>query len=634
MAKTLRVFTAAALVCAAATTSQASITRVGATTLAIAATTRGSSAAYDSINHVYLVVSAQGIVWGRFIDKNGVPLGTQFVIQANPALFSFFPRVTFSPDANGGAGGFLVTWSEEDIKGVAFLHGRMVAFGANGPYGTDNVLSTDGLWFEAAPYAAYSKSHHEFLVVYRTNGTYIVRGIRVDNAAAALGAIFTISQTNLYEDLPSVAYNPVTDRYLVCWKGFSDAGSFGFVDCRFVAGGTNNLIGTTAIRLRQSVGTWITDTTYNPTTNQFLVTWRDASAGIASTMGRIVAADGTLPGGPFPISTLWQAYDGLGVAYNTLTKSFFAVSHCANCHEDGGVELADSGQPLDSGLPVTSTVATGNFYPQIAASSDDPNWLVSTATSFAQTSTQLLAGTGGAPPAAPPNPMMWVDGPGSGIVTQPFDVEGWAIDLGSPTGTGADAIHVLGWPAGGGPPVFAGATTPSIARGDIGAIFGSRFTNSGYRVTVNSLPAGTYVLAVYMRSTVTNTFNAVRTVTITVSKPLIAVDTPAPNATVAAAGFFLGGWAVDLASPSGPGVNTIHVWAFPVGGGSPIAVGVPVYGIPRPDLGAFFGSQFTNAGYGMVVTTLSPGTYDLAVFSQSAVTGTFNAVRVVRVVVQ
>src|SRR5262249_28758229 len=197
--------------------------------------------------------------------------------------------------------------------------------------------------------------------------------------------IFSVSQTNQYEDNPSVAYNPVADNYLVCWKGFAVAGNFGFVDCRFVAGGTNTL-GAGPIRVRASVGTWITDTTYNPATNQFLVSWRDSSAGIASISGRLVNADGSLPGGTFPISTLWQAYDGLGVAYNTLTHTFFMVSHCGNCTEDGGVELGENGQPIDNGFKVTLTASTGNFYPQIAAGTDDPRWLVSTSTSFTQTS--------------------------------------------------------------------------------------------------------------------------------------------------------------------------------------------------------------------------------------------------------
>src|SRR5262249_3133502 len=390
----------------AAGAADAAAVRSGPTIGAIVAASRGNSVAYDSINHVYLVVSAQGIVSGRFVDRNGSPIGAQFVIQGNTGFFGMYPHAAFSPDANGGAGGFLVTWSESDTKAAAYLHGRMVAFGANGAYGGDNILSTDGTWWEEGAYAAYSKAHQEFLVVYRTNGSYIIRALRVGNNALPLGPIFTVSQTNQYEDNPSVAYNPVADIYLVCWKGWAAAG-FGFVDCRFVAGGTNTL-SAGPIRLRASAGTWITDTTYNPTTNQFLVSWRDSSASIASITGRLVNADGSLPGGAFPISTLWQAYDALGVAYNTLTHTFFMVSHCSNCTEDGGVELGENGQPIDNGFKVTLTASTGNFYPQIAAGTEEPPGAVATAATLSPAPGQLrrraAAGAPSTPTPARPTP--------------------------------------------------------------------------------------------------------------------------------------------------------------------------------------------------------------------------------------
>ena len=97
---------------AAAGASEAAAIRSGTTLAAILATTRGTAVAYDSINHVYLVVGAHGLVQGRFVAANGSPIGGQFPIQTPGTPFAAFPRVAFSPDANGGAGGFLVTWSE------------------------------------------------------------------------------------------------------------------------------------------------------------------------------------------------------------------------------------------------------------------------------------------------------------------------------------------------------------------------------------------------------------------------------------------------------------------------------------------------------------------------------------------
>jgi hypothetical protein len=49
---------------------------------------------------------------------------------------------------------------------------------------------------------------------------------------------------------------------------------------------------------------------------------------------------------------------------------------------------------------------------------------------------------------------------------------------------------------------------------------------------------------------------------------------------------------------------------------------------------AIFGPQFTKSGYGLIVDSLSPGTYDLAVFAWSTVQGRFVPAKVVRVTVR
>ena len=98
--------------------------------------------------------------------------------------------------------------------------------------------------------------------------------------------------------------------------------------------------------------------------------------------------------------------------------------------------------------------------------------------------------------------------------------------------------------------------------------------------------------------------------------------------------FPLGGWAIDLRSTSGPGIDVVHVWAYPTSGGSPIFVGAPTYAIARADVAAAFGnSRFTNCGYAMTVNSLGPGTYDLVVWARSTASSTFAINLVVRVTV-
>ena len=111
--------------------------------------------------------------------------------------------------------------------------------------------------------------------------------------------------------------------------------------------------------------------------------------------------------------------------------------------------------------------------------------------------------------SAAPNPAMVIDAPGNGSQpSMPFTISGWAIDRGSSNGSGVSQIHVWAFPVGGGPAVFLGPASYGAARPDVGGAFGSRFTNSGYSLSVSSLTAGAqYDVVAYAFSTVSNSFN-------------------------------------------------------------------------------------------------------------------------------
>jgi glucose/arabinose dehydrogenase len=224
-----------------------------------------------------------------------------------------------------------------------------------------------------------------------------------------------------------------------------------------------------------------------------------------------------------------------------------------------------------------------------------------------------------------------LESPSQGASVQPrFTMSGWAVDLDATSGTGVDVVHVWATPAGGGSGRFVGVATYGVARSDIGAAYGSRFTNSGWTLNAAGLPPGAWTLTAYAHSSVTGSFNAALSVTVQVqSGLLIAVDSP-QSGTVSGA-FQIAGWSLDLAATSGSGVSTIHVWAFPVGAGSPTFLGVPTLGVSRPDVGAAFGAQYSSSGYQLNVSSLGTGTWDIVLFVQSSLTGSFDASRVVRI---
>jgi hypothetical protein len=104
-----------------------------------------------------------------------------------------------------------------------------------------------------------------------------------------------------------------------------------------------------------------------------------------------------------------------------------------------------------------------------------------------------------------------------------------------------------------------------------------------------------------------------------------------PQIVVDIAGPVVAGWAADLDSPVDRGIDLIHVWAYPAGGGHPVFVGEAAYGGERPDVAAVHGERFRATGYGIRVRGLEPGTYDLAIFAWSSSKHGWLPAKVVRV---
>jgi hypothetical protein len=113
----------------------------------------------------------------------------------------------------------------------------------------------------------------------------------------------------------------------------------------------------------------------------------------------------------------------------------------------------------------------------------------------------------------------------------------------------------------------------------------------------------------------------------------VVIDAPRMEQEVAQP-FHLGGWAADLDASGGTGIDALHVWAYPLAGGPAVFVGAATIGGARPDVGAVHGDQFRNAGFGLNIQSLPPGSYDLAVFAWSNVSADFMPAKLVRVTVR
>ena len=241
-------------------------------------------------------------------------------------------------------------------------------------------------------------------------------------------------------------------------------------------------------------------------------------------------------------------------------------------------------------------------------------------------------------------PVIAIDTPQPGqVLTSAFEVGGWAIDHAAPSGTGVDDIQFFVHPGSiSTPGVFIGHGRVGLARADVGAVWGTQFTNSGYHYTITGMSPGNFVLEVQAHSTVANAYNIIATVPFSVSaNALMSIDIPTAEEVITAAAFGVSGWAIDRRAPSGTGVDQVHLYAYkdPGSGTPPIFLGIGQYGqIQRPDVASAYGSQFTNSGYALTINRsaagLVPGTYNIVVWVHSSVDNTFIANALVQVRLQ
>jgi endonuclease/exonuclease/phosphatase family metal-dependent hydrolase len=102
----------------------------------------------------------------------------------------------------------------------------------------------------------------------------------------------------------------------------------------------------------------------------------------------------------------------------------------------------------------------------------------------------------------------------------------------------------------------------------------------------------------------------------------VIVDSPKANGTVPSS-FVVGGWAIDQAARTDSGVSQLHVWAYPGSGAAPVFLGDITHGA-RPDVAAYFGPQFAQAGFSVTVKNLAAGPYTLVIFPYSSVSKAFD----------
>ena len=350
-----------------ASSASAQLSRVGSNPYLGASPVRGSAAAYDPVNNVYLVVGTTAgnnftPLFGVFTDASGNPLGPAFEIK-NGGEMSHFPRVTYSPDVsnlNGGTGGFLVTW-----HGGLFqlsVRTRIVAY-PNRVAPTQGAISSS-TWQESGPGSAYSTTSKKFFVTWQASN-FSVWGSFVGLDGNPIGNPINVSNvSNGGARDPSVAWNSATNEFGVLFTGWGSNGAtttFAVVDAS----------GTVTRRnvFNFAAATYITDLTYNPTTGRYIGVWNQGG-----TYSAEFAANGDVVAQRLMSSTT-GTYDGLSVSYNAISGSCLAVGQGPSFNI-WAAELNGNGVRTSGDIEATS-LGQPSYYPRAARNSAAADWDIS-----------------------------------------------------------------------------------------------------------------------------------------------------------------------------------------------------------------------------------------------------------------
>jgi hypothetical protein len=623
-AVTLRLCLAFAAAALAPRAADAQISSVGTSTELAQFFVRGVDGAYDPRNDTYLMVGAAGPVIGVCVGPDGHAQGAPITIKPADSAYGAFPRAQYSPDIDNGNGGFLVVWSVELGPGIVVMHSRIVSC-TSGLLGTEQSVSgIVSSWQESGPALAYSTTSRRFLVAWKTyTPTLVVR--LIDNNGAPIGDIVQVS-AGFGRD-PGVAWNPTTDEFGVSFSGENATAYSAFVR---VPANNPAAFTRTTFNVVGGVLTTITDLVFNTVTNRYVMAWYETTTAVRVAE---IDGDGTVLAQRL-VSSRIGSYDALSLAFNPVTGTMLLVGLDRATDAVLAAELDGHGVPVQASESTISTSAPPARYTRVVSSTTTRTWNANWSGRGFNAMTDQIVKSDTAGPAPASTPLLAVDTPVTETsVDRGLYMAGWALDRGSPAdSTGVDAIHVWAFPRDGSAARFLGVAHYGYPRADVAAALGnSRFTNVGYALYATFDQPGTYDVIVYAHSTVTQTFNAAKAVTVHVtgSMPFMWIDVPVTG-TSTGTQVYIAGWALDFASPSSTGVDAVHIWAYPVGGGAPQWLGFGTLGQARPDVGAVFGSaRFNNAGFSAIVS-MPHGDYDVVVYTHSAVSGTFNNAQVVR----
>lgn len=330
-------------------------------------------AAYSTQANVYLAVWEHAYsatdydIYARRVDTNGVPLGAEIGIVTT-SIHQNHPDVVSNPAANE----YFIVWEHAYSATDHDIHAwRMTTTGTL--IGSELTIAGSTA-FESYPVVAYNPISNEYLVVYQRRvgsdefAQYDIYAQRIHPEGVLIGVPILIASSLLNEIYPAVARG---DGYLVVWQGKQPGtGDYGIYGQRL--GDTGVLIGGAI-----AISTWEEDqlaprVAYSNESNTYLVVLEDHHYGAANgwdIYGQVVKTDGTLGSSLFIAGSDTRNRFSPDIAYSLAGRSYLVVwdlEYGTADHDVYSRRVAYDGSQPESEIPI-SYLSSNEMHPAVAA---------------------------------------------------------------------------------------------------------------------------------------------------------------------------------------------------------------------------------------------------------------------------
>ncbi len=267
---------------------------------------------FNSTSNNYLVVYESGTaVYGQIVDSIGNPVGSEITIST--AMNSGAPSVSYNSNTNQ----YLVVW-RDFRNGNYDVYGQLI--NANGTLSGNNIEISTATGAQYFPSVVYNVNTNQYLVVWmdsRGGAEWDIYGQLINADDTLAGINFSISTATNNQSNPAIAYNSTANQYLIVWHDDRNGNYDIYGQIVEADGGLSG----TNFALTTSINTsGYPSIAYNSLTNQYLVVWQEYVSEY-SIRGQFLTSTGLLAGTDFLISNADSPY---GVA-NTIKGNYLIV---------------------------------------------------------------------------------------------------------------------------------------------------------------------------------------------------------------------------------------------------------------------------------------------------------------------